>query len=120
MAPQSQGQDSAATHHMPLRQGHELCSVPGWKYLPERLTLWVGPPNGSEQEPLEGNSRHQGRLWATGPSETPSWSRGCQVPAPSARGQAQKSPHQKLKEAEKVGGWEEGQASGLQTDTSES
>lgn len=80
-----------------------------WRgYLPERSILWVGP----KQESLDENSGHRGK--GNGALGQDFLELGCQVPAPFIWGQAQQSPHQKLKETEHIGGWEEGQASSLQ------
>lgn len=51
---------------------------------------------------------------ATEPSDKTSLSWGARSLHHSFGGQAQQSPHQKLKETEHIGGWEEGQASSLQ------
>lgn len=52
-----------------------------------RSILWVGPLNDPEQESLDGNSRHEGGLCATGPSRKPPLRWGCQVPVLFTQGQ---------------------------------
>lgn len=45
VAPWSLGQDPTTMYHGSRLHSQELCSMPGWRNLPERLTLWVGLPN---------------------------------------------------------------------------